>query len=94
MTLDEFVNADGVDWGSRPFGERAGWPKGAVGFRIGRRGRVIWETAHYPDGSDGNNILVSRIVSEGGRMFTRVAYYDRESKIEFVFKPTTPGVPK
>ena len=72
MTLDDFINGGNE------------WPKDSLGFRAGWRGRVVWQTAHYPDGSDGNKVLVSRIVREGGRTFTRVAYYDRDTRMIFV----------
>lgn len=73
MTLDEFIAAD------------APWPPGAKGFRVGRRGRAVWETAHYPDGCRGHLVCVSRIVQEPEGIFSRTAYYDRDTEISYVY---------
>jgi hypothetical protein len=72
MTLDEFVN------------EGTPWPRRCIGLRV-KGGKVVWGTAHYPDGCSGNRVCVGRIVHEDGQTFTRVAYYDRDTEIEFVY---------
>lgn len=73
MTLDEWINAGNE------------WPKESEGFRL-RGGRCVWTTAHYPDGSDGNNVQLSRIVTENGQTFSRVSYADRDTEIQFVMR--------
>lgn len=36
------------------------WPDNSEGFRVGTRGRVTWQGAYFPDGSDGNWVTVYR----------------------------------
>jgi hypothetical protein len=56
------------------------WPKGCIGFRLARRGRVVWGCAWFPDGSNGNNVKVARGLPAIER------FYDRDTEVEFVFE--------
>lgn len=68
MTLDHFLNAD------EP------WPAGAVGFRIGKRGRKVWQGAFYPEGCRGHLVCIYRGVAP-----TFTSYVDRDAEMTFVF---------
>lgn len=59
-------------------------------FTIGKS-KIVWESASYPDGSAGNNVLISRVVGpgEGGKpfmlgLFYKSRYVKRETVLNIV----------
>ncbi len=92
ITLDQWIHDSESEW---PNQRRPGTPAPSgptcAGFRL-RRGRVVWTVAYYPDGCAGHLVAVSRIVHEDGQTFSRVAYVDRDTPIEFVYEPVAPAV--
>ena len=79
MTLDQWLQECDSEW-----------PKGSIGFRVGRRGKVIWQGATFGDGCSGHLVCVYRSVHENGQGFTRTAYYPFDREMFFVYESKVP----
>jgi len=58
----------------------------ARGFTLGRRGRVVWESASYPEGGDMRTVRVSRFVvpDTNGPLLVRTVYVDPDTPVRLV----------
>lgn len=64
------------------------WMDDAVGFIVGHRGRgrVVWETAAYPEGGTGRTVRVERLESRAGGLVIVRRYADPDASVRLVRK--------